>query len=45
MWGKPPFSVFDSANSSEIIGKISVLQGEKDNVFEKGTGSSKIRRL
>jgi len=45
MWGKPPFSVFDSANNSEIIGKISVFTRRKDNVFEKGTGRNKIRRL
>ncbi len=45
MWGKPPFSVFDNANNSEIVGKISVFTRRKDNVFEKGTGKSKIRRL
>jgi len=39
------FSVFDSANNSEIIGKISVFTRRKDNVFEKGTGRNKIRRL
>ena len=25
MWGKPPFSVYENANNSEIIGKISVF--------------------
>lgn len=29
MWGKPPFSVFDSANNCEIIEKISVFTRRK----------------
>lgn len=29
MWGKPPFSVFDSVNNCEIIGKVSVFTRRK----------------
>lgn len=42
MWGKPPFSVFDNANNSEIIGKISVLQGEKIMYLKKEQAEAKL---
>ena len=42
MWGKPPFSVIDNANNSEIIGKISVLQGEKIMHLKKKQAETKL---
>ena len=38
--GQTSFSVLNSVNQSEIMGKISILQGGKDNVLGKGTGGN-----